>query len=137
MSFQIKISPVMKKTTFCICENKKADQLRSCSSYVPYYIVQKLYFLNPMFQYSSHVVWLHSLVCVRPGQNPWKRFCCVKAHIMMWVLCIISLPISLKPKVSFQIKMSPVMRKQVFCICENKGADQLRRHSSSVPLFSQ
>ena len=33
-------------------------------------IVQSLYFLNPKFQASSHLVWLHSLVCVRPGRKP-------------------------------------------------------------------
>ena len=33
-------------------------------------IVQFLYYLNPKFQASSHLQWLYSLVCVRPGQNP-------------------------------------------------------------------
>ena len=33
-------------------------------------IVQSLYFLNPKFQASSHLLWLHSLVCVGPGQKP-------------------------------------------------------------------
>ena len=34
------------------------------------WIVQYLFFLNSKFQASSHLQWLHSLVCVRPGQNP-------------------------------------------------------------------
>ena len=33
-------------------------------------LVQSLYFLNPKFQVSNHLLWLNSLVCVRPGQNP-------------------------------------------------------------------
>ena len=28
------------------------------------------YFLNPKFQASSHLLWLHSPVCVGPGQKP-------------------------------------------------------------------
>ena len=30
-------------------------------------IVQSLYYLNPKFQASSHLMWLYSLVCVGPG----------------------------------------------------------------------
>ena len=33
------------------------------------YIVQSLYFLNTKFQASNHLVWLYSLVCVRPGRK--------------------------------------------------------------------
>ena len=33
-------------------------------------IVQSLYFLNPKFQASSHLLWLYSPVCVGPGQKP-------------------------------------------------------------------
>ena len=33
-------------------------------------IVQSLFFLNPKFQASSHLVWLTSPVCVGPGRNP-------------------------------------------------------------------
>ena len=33
-------------------------------------IVQSLYFLNPKFQTSSHLVWLYSPVCVGPGRKP-------------------------------------------------------------------
>ena len=34
------------------------------------WIVQSLYFLNPKFQASSHLVWLYSPVCVGPGHIP-------------------------------------------------------------------
>ena len=33
-------------------------------------ILQSLYFLNPKFQASSHILWLYSQVCVGPGRKP-------------------------------------------------------------------
>ena len=33
-------------------------------------LVQSLYFLIPKFQASSHLLWLYSPVCVRPGRKP-------------------------------------------------------------------
>ena len=33
-------------------------------------IVQSLYFLNPKFQASNHLLWLYSPVCVGPGRKP-------------------------------------------------------------------
>ena len=35
-------------------------------------IVQSLFFLNPKFQVSSHLLWLYSPVCVGPGQKTLK-----------------------------------------------------------------
>ena len=75
MQMQADMSLVMRKPAFCICENKDADQPRGnreadqrlCFATQ---IVQSLYFLNPKFQVSSHVLWLYSLVCVRPGWKP-------------------------------------------------------------------
>ena len=65
----------MRKPTFNICENKDADQLRGDGEadhalVFAIWIVQSLYYLNPKFQASSHYLWLHSLVCVGPGQKP-------------------------------------------------------------------
>ena len=37
-------------------------------------IVQSLYFLNPKFQASSHLLWLYSPVCVGPGRKPRRLF---------------------------------------------------------------
>ena len=54
----------MRKPAFCICENKEADQLRSnCAAdqrlfFFAIRIVQYLYYLNPKFQASSHLLWL-------------------------------------------------------------------------------
>ena len=69
------MSRVMRKPAFCLCENKDADQLRGnreadqrlCFATR---IVQSLYYLNPKFQASSHLVWLYSPVCVGPGRKP-------------------------------------------------------------------
>ena len=74
------MSRVVRKTVICIylCENKEADQLRGNheadqqlnSAFVfATRLVQSLYFLNPKFHGSSLLLWLYSLVCVRPG---WK-----------------------------------------------------------------
>ena len=59
----------MRKPTFCICKNKDADQLRSNRGADHAFvfatrIVQSLYFLNPKFQGSIHLLSLHSSVCV-------------------------------------------------------------------------
>ena len=45
------------------------------------WIVQYLYFLNTKSQASSHLQWLYSLVCVRPGQNPHCWFSHAEAHM--------------------------------------------------------
>ena len=70
----IQMSCVVRKPFFCICENKDADQLRGMISAFVFatWIAQSLYLLNPKFQVSSHLLWLYSLVCVGPGQNPRK-----------------------------------------------------------------
>ena len=67
----------MRKPAFCICENKDADQLRGklINAFVfATRIVQSLYFLNPKFQASSHLLRLYSLVCIGPGRKPEDRF---------------------------------------------------------------
>ena len=63
----------MRKLAFSICENKGADQLhgKPCSCSVPLFfatkMVQSLFFLNPKFQASSHLLGLYRLVCAGPG----------------------------------------------------------------------
>ena len=64
----------MRKPAFCICENKDADQLRSYALIIAFVfairIVQSLFYLNPKFQASSHLLWLYRPVCVGPGRKP-------------------------------------------------------------------
>ena len=68
------IEPRREKTAFCICENKYADQLcgsREADERLVFAtrIVQSIFYLNPKFQASSHLLWVYSLVCVRPGRK--------------------------------------------------------------------
>ena len=69
------MSPVLRKPDFCICENKDADQPAVTAKLISAFVfatmlVQFFYFLNTKFQASSHLLWLQSPVCVRPGQKP-------------------------------------------------------------------
>ena len=84
--------PHHQKTCFCICKNKDADQLhgngtadqRICFRYIDSTI---LYFLNPKFQASSHLLWLYSplwLETLKTGflrtQLIWLRIIAVHKH---------------------------------------------------------
>ena len=65
----------MRKLDFCLCKNKDADQLHSnCEADHTFVfasrIVQFLYFISPKFQALSHLLYLCSSVCVRPGRKP-------------------------------------------------------------------
>ena len=75
VEFIFDMSLFMRKTDFCICENKDADQLRGNAKLISAFvfatkIVQRLYFLNTKFQASSHLLWLYSPVYVGPGRKP-------------------------------------------------------------------
>ena len=45
------------------------------------WIVQSLYYLNPKFQTSRHLVWLYNLVCVGPGRKHRRPFSHNEAQI--------------------------------------------------------
>ena len=53
---------------FFKCENKDED--RFCAFVFAPGMLQSLYFLNPKFQASSHLLWLYSPLCVGPGRKP-------------------------------------------------------------------
>ena len=57
-----------EKNKICI----GADQLRIYCIFFfsKFWIVQSLFFLNPKFPASSHLLYLYSSVCVRPGRKP-------------------------------------------------------------------
>ena len=79
------MSLVVRKAAFCICENKAAQiisfaELISAVVFATR-IVQSLFFLNPEFQASSHLLWLYSPVYVGPGQKPEDRFSQNEAHM--------------------------------------------------------
>ena len=79
----------MRKPTICLCENKGADQLRSkceadqrlCFGYTDRTIPL---LLNPKFPVSSHLLCLHSPVCVGPGRKPQRPVPYVAAHIFLF-----------------------------------------------------
>ena len=68
------MSHVIRKPVFCKCENKDADQLRNnCAAdqlLCFRYIVLSLFYHNPKFKVSNHLLWLHSLICVGPVWKP-------------------------------------------------------------------
>ena len=49
--------------------------------------VQSVYFLNLKFQACSHLPWLYSPVCARPGLNPEDRFSHDVAHLVGLCYC--------------------------------------------------
>ena len=80
------MSRVMRKPTFCICENKDADQLTAklISAFVfATRIVQSLFYLNPKFQASNHLLCLYSPVCVDLVGDPEDQFSHNEAHIIV------------------------------------------------------
>ena len=74
------VSLVMRKPYFGIYAKTKVQiscavtaQLISALGFATQ-IVQSLYLLNPKFQASSHLLWLHSPVYVGPGRKPQTDF---------------------------------------------------------------
>ena len=69
-----KVSHVMRKPAFCICDNKGADQLhgiRTADQRLCFCYIESTIPLLPRSELSSlsHLLWLHSPVCVGPGQE--------------------------------------------------------------------
>ena len=80
------MSHVMRKPDFCICEKKAQISfmvtVKLISAFVfATWIVQSLYFVNQKFLASSHLLWLHSPVCVRPGRNPERQAFSQRGHM--------------------------------------------------------
>ena len=69
------MSSIVRKPAFCIYAKTKTQINFAVSAklisafFFATLIVQSLYFLNPRFQASSHLLCLHSPVCVGPGQK--------------------------------------------------------------------
>ena len=84
------VSPVMRKPYFGIYAKTKAQiscaviaQLISALIFTTQ-IVQSLYFLNPKFQASSHLLWLHSPVYVGRGRKPRTDFSQRGSYVIRW-----------------------------------------------------
>ena len=110
------------------------------------WIVQSLYFLNPKFQASSHLLWLYSLVCVRPGRKPRKPVFSQRGSNNNDLICSLNFIVLSKInhthsypfldmihvlQIKRQPHMSLLMRKLAFCISKNKDADQLCRNRTA------
>ena len=85
------MSRVMRKPTFCICENKDADQFRgNCEADQRLcfrYIDRTIPLLSKSkFQASNHLLKLYSLVCVGPGRKPERWFSHDAAHILSLIV---------------------------------------------------
>ena len=81
----------MRKQDFCLCENKGADAKLISAFIFATLIVLFLSFLNPKVQASSHPLWLHGPVCVRPGRKTPKtgylasRLKCFKYNLVITI----------------------------------------------------
>ena len=69
------MSRVMRKPDFHICKTKAEISFAVNGKLISAFvfatrIVQSLYFVNPKFQASSHLLQLYSSVCVGPGRKP-------------------------------------------------------------------
>ena len=80
------MSCLMRKPTICISMRKQrrrsASQKLMGAFVFATWIVQFLYFLNPKFPFSSHLLCMYSSVCVRPNWKPHRWFSHETAHFM-------------------------------------------------------
>ena len=74
------MSSVMRKPTFCICENISSDQLISAFVFATW-TVQCLC-LNLKFPATSHLLYLHTSVCV----GPVRKF--IVGFLMSRLICV-------------------------------------------------
>ena len=70
-----KMSLVVRKPAFAYAKTKTQISFAVTAKLISVFvfatrIVQSLYFLNPKFQASSHLLWSYSLVCVGPCRKP-------------------------------------------------------------------
>ena len=70
LSYPYQMSHVMRRPAFCICENKEVTAQLTSAFVFATWIVRSLFYLNPKFQASCHLLWLYSPVCVGPDRKP-------------------------------------------------------------------
>ena len=78
------------------------------------YIEQSLYFLYRKFQASSHIVWLYSLVCVRPGRKSRRPISHNEAQMMLDNAILVKL--SVYPFSSLQIALRELLNHETFTV---------------------
>ena len=129
----------MRKPAFCICENKDADQLRKLRSAFVFatWIVWSLFYLNPKFQFSSHLLWLYCPVCGGPGRKPEDWFSRIMAHTIWSSLLSFSMcssivwpgslfPDTARPSTIWSTKSS------AFTSCWCKSFFRILRHNAAT-----
>ena len=84
---EIYLGRPMRKPDFCCAKTKAQISFAVTAKLISAFvfatqIVQSLFFLNPKFQASSHLLRLYSLFCVRPGWNPNCWFSHAQAHLV-------------------------------------------------------
>ena len=67
-------------------------------------IVQSLFFLNPKFQASSHLLWLHSPPCVRPGRKPRRPVFSQRGSIMSDTHAVSRISLIFQKKISWRFQ---------------------------------
>ena len=90
----IQIEPRREKTGFLHMRKQRRRSVSRkliCVFVFATRIVQSLYFLNPKFQASSHLLWLHSPVCVGPGKKSEDEFSHNEAQITNGLLVTITM----------------------------------------------
>ena len=134
ISVFLEMSHVMGKSTFCIRKNKGAGQLRSnCEAdqrlVFATQIIHFLYFLNPKFPASCHLLCLYSLVCVGPVRRP--HFI---GFLMMWLKCLVCFRYSRKSLPRVKISRTFFMKS---CPHFSGNLCQLKKWKFVMNLFKQ
>ena len=83
--FRLNESLVMRKLAFAYAKTKTQISCAVTAQLISAFvfairIVQSLFYLNPKFQASNHLLWLYSLECVGPVGNPEDRFSHDEGH---------------------------------------------------------
>ena len=110
----LSMSRDLRKPDFCICENKDADQLPVTAKLISAFnfatqIIQSLFYLNPKFQASSHLLQLY-LICVEPGRKP----DCWFSHDVAQILRQTAFQLQTQPRLLFYT-MSSLIRVLTVC----------------------
>ena len=73
------VSHIVRKPAFAYAKTKTQISFAATAKLISAFVfatqkVQPLFFLNPKFQASSCLLWLHSPICVAPGRKPRRPF---------------------------------------------------------------
>ena len=117
----------MGKPTICIGETKAqisfAVTAKLISAFVfDTWIAQFLYFLNPKFPTSNHLLCLHSLVCVGPGGKPGRPVFLHRGTFYVNFLCRYVVDIRWLPVVRTMTQTSETFHSHKTPLCNRYGA---------------